>query len=248
MIWSLFGWIFIASAAILLLLTRFLNLSKDYTVRKRLAIEHLQEAQVAAMEQGEERKVLLGDRLSPLAYPGLGLHALSALPSFLDQETGVDGGLTLGSADGGLVVFARQIVQNRYRDGFSPVLHRAGVKTMLYGPTPLSFTAGILPELTASPGGSLSLFGFYGPEALLWVDALNRKGGGTFASGGDLAAQAVLFLSIRDLLIGESTFAYPHNISGKQNTAKNLFTEDMLRLALMIGLLIGVLLKLGGVL
>ena len=248
MIWSLLGWIFIAGAAILLLLSKFLNLNKDYTVRKRPAIERLHQAQVAAMEHGEERKVLLGDRLSPLAFPGLGLHALSALPSFLDKETGVDGGLTLGSADGGLVVFARQIVQNRYRDGFSPVLHRAGVQTMLYGPTPLSFTAGILPELTDSPGGSLALFGIYGPEAILWVDALKRKGGGVFASGGDLAAQSVLFLSVRDLLIGESTFAYPGSVTGKQSAGKITFTEDMLRLALLFGLLMGVLLKLGGVL
>ncbi|MFW5713527.1 MAG: hypothetical protein ACOCYU_02530 [Brevefilum sp.] len=246
--WTLIGWALIFISAILIIFSKFLPLSKTYPVRELPIVENLRKAQITTMERGEQRRVLLGDRIAPLAYPGLGLQALSALPSFLDRESAIDGGLTLGSADGGLVVFARQIVQNRYRDGFSPVLHQAGVRTMLYGPTPLSFTAGILPELAGSTGGSLTLFGHYGPEAMLWVEALRRNGGGAFASGGSLAAQAVLLLTVRDVSLGESTFAYPHILTGKKGSSQELFTEDLLRLVLMLGLLIGVLLKLGGVL
>jgi hypothetical protein len=160
----------------------------------------------------------------------------------------VDGGLTVGSADGGLAVFARQIVKNRYQDGFSPVLHKRGARVALYGLTPLSFTAGLLPELSASKGGALALFGHYGPEAMLWVDALGRKGGGVFASGGTLAAQAVLLLSVEELLIGENTYSYPHAQHPDARAARQLFAEDILRLALILGLLIGVGLKLGGLL
>lgn len=246
--WSLIGWIFIGCTAILLLLSKIFHLGKDYEVRKEAAVDNLRDDQVSVMERGEKRKLLLGDHLSPMIYPGLGLQALSVLPSFLDTESGVDGGLTLGSADGGLLVFARQIVQNRYTDGFSPILHQTGVRTILYGPTPFSYTSAVLSDLSTQIGGSLALFGHYGPEAVLWVDAVRKHGGAIFASGGTLAAQAVLFLNVRDLVIGESTFKLPHLLLGEKGHSANLFVEDVLRMALILALLIGILLKLGGVL
>jgi len=248
MTWTLVGWVFIGCAAVLLLISIFIRFENRYPIRQMPAIAHLRKAQSASMETGRGRWVLLGDRFIPQAYPGLGLHALSVLPMFLSMESGVDGGLTLGSADGSLAVFARQVVQNNYRDGFSPVLHQAGAQIALYGPTPLSFTAGLLPELSPLTSGSLALFGHYGPESLLWVDAVQRRHGAIFASGGSLAAQAVLFLSVRDVLIGEATFAYPQAPAPDNRAARQLLTEDVLRLALILGLLIGVGLKLGGVL
>lgn len=201
--WTILGGIFIACAAVLVFISEIMQIGKKYPVRRDPGLDNLHKAQMAAVARGQPRKLLLGDRLSPVVFPGLGLQALSALPSFLDRESGVDGGLTLGSADGGLIVFARQIVRHAYSEGFSPALHQAGARTKLYGPTPLSFTAGILPELNARPGSSLALFGYYGPEALLWVDAVQRnESGAVFASGGTLTAQAAMFLSVRDLLIG----------------------------------------------
>ena len=248
MTWMLFGWIFIGVAALLLLLSALFLYKNNYSVRRNLAVEHLGELQSAAMERGEARRVLLGDRFIPLAYPGLDLHALSALPAFLSQESLVDGGLSLGAADGSLAVFARQIVHNSYQDGFSPALPQAGARIDLYGPTPLSFTAGLLPAFTLTSGGSLALFGHYGPEAMLWAVGAHRKNAAVFAAGGDLAAQAVLLLVVEDQLIGESTFAYPHIDQKKPRSASYLMTEDVLRLVLILGLLVGVALKLGGVL
>ncbi len=246
--WLLIGWAFIGCAVVLLLIKRFVHLGKNYPIREDPAIRNLLESQIAAMERGESRMVLLGDQLSPLVYPGLGLHALSALPMFLDKESGVDGGLTLGSADGGLVVFARQLVQSLYTDGFSPVLHQAGLRTKLYGPTPFSFTAGLLPDLSASSGGTLALFGVYGPEAMLWVEGGQKKGSAVFTSGGTLAAQSVLLLTVQDCLIGESSFLVSRNLPGSEGQSEYAFTEDLLRWALILAMLAGVLLKLGGIL
>jgi len=244
----LVGWALIGSAVILILILKLFPIGKDYPLRDEPAVGRLHHSQTEAIERGEERLILLGSRLSPIAYPGLGLHALSVLPSFLDTESGVDGGLTIGSADGRLLAFAHQIVENRYRDGFSPVLHQSGVRTKLYGPTALSFTAGILPELSVSPGTHLALFGYYGPEAMLWAENLGRKGGGIFASGGAISAQAVLFLIVEDQLIGEATFGIPGAMGREAAQGESLLIQDILRWALILGLLIGVGLKLGGVL
>ena len=248
MIASMIGWVLIGCAAILLVVLQLFPFGKDILVRKEPAIEHLREAQITAMERGEPRNIVLGDQLAPLAYPGLGLQALSALPHFLNAESGVDGRLTLGSSDGGLVVFARQIVQNRYRDGFSPILHQAGVRTRLYGPTPLAFSAGILPKLGASRGSLLTLFGHYGPESMLWAEAVQRKGGQVFAAGGGLSGQAVLFLTAEDLLIGESVFGTPQMLTIEAGRSTSLIAEDILRWVLILGVLIAIGLKLGGIL
>lgn len=246
--WSLAGWVFIGCAVVLLLAARFFFAGKKYPVRENPGITHLLESQAAAIESGKSRKVVIGENLFSNVYPGLGLHALSALPLFLTQEGAVDGKLTLASADGSLVVFARQIVENRYRDGFSPLLHQSGVKTSLYGPTSFSFTAGFLSEVNAPPGSHLALFGEYGPQSFLWAASVQRKGGQVFAAGGDLTAQAVLFLTVRDLLIGESTYALPHSYTAEENVQSYYWVEDLLRLMIILALLVGIVLKLGGIL
>ena len=247
--WSLIGWIFIGVSAILLALFTFLFRSgKGYPIRKTEAVEAYKGSQVASIEEGRARQVLLGESFWTYVYPGLGLQALTIVPKLLDLETAVDGGMSLSGGDGSLAVFARQIVDGRYQDGFSTKLSPIGVRTTLPGVTPLSLTAGLLSELSLRPYGSLALLGHYGPAALLLAETVIDKGGRVLGTAGTLAAQAALFPSIQNLLIGEMTYMLPGLFKKSTGHQAAWLTEDILRVLLILGLIVGAILKMIGVL
>lgn len=249
MTWTLIGWLVIGIAAVLLAAFWILFRTHDfYAIRYSAAIQSLQCAQSGAIERGRSRQLVLGNQLNGWTYPGLGLHALACLPGFLSQESVVEGGLSVASGDGELVVFARQIARQYYQQGFSLGLHQVGVQTMLPGPTPWSLTAGLLSTHPQNNSGSTALLGYFGAEALLWSEAALGNGGDVFSAGGTLAGQSVLFLNVRDLLIGERVFLMPGKPGVNRLSLAGWLTEDVLRLFLIVGLVVGAILKMVGVL
>jgi hypothetical protein len=236
------------TSTLLIVFTVIYKFRQGYQVRRDLGVEKMMHAHVASMESGKPHAVILGHQLLSRAYPGLGLHSLTVLPVFLDPETPVDGGLTILGSEGSLVTFARQIVQERYKGEFSLTLHQFIRNTTLPGPTPFSFTAAILPMLSAHPHRLLALFGNYGPEALLWVTEAQAGGGQVFSAAGSLASQASLFLQVRDVLIGETVFLLPGLIDPSPSDQAAWLTEDVLRTALIVFLIVAAILKMIGVL
>lgn len=249
MTWSLVGWAVIMLAAVLLVLFEVsLKGKTNYRVRHISAVEGLKTSRVTAVEKGRRRQVILGHRLWSQTYPGLGLQALTALPAFIDAEAVVDGGQILSLGGGSLLVLARQVIQGRYKDGFSESINEGVQHLTLPGVTPLSFTAGILDMLAQQRPYSTALFGDYGPEAALWAASTADRGGEVFAAAGSLESQAVLFLSVRDLLIGEEIYLIPGSLDPAKSDRTGCLVEDILRIVLITSLLAGVVLKLGGIL
>lgn len=249
MIWSYIGWGVIGFAALLMiLLTLFLKNKGQEYARRMPSIESMFESQVAAMEDGYPRQVVIGQRLLSPAYPGLGLQGLSSLSAFLDPDTLVGGQLKVASSDGALVLFAQQIIQQQYRGGFSVDLQDACVTTILPGPTPFSFTAGLLADPASQPRGPLVLLGDYGAESLLLTEMHAEGGGQVFAAAGSFSSQAVNYLNVRDLLIGEQVFMLPGLDDLQSVNQAGWITEDILRVLLMLALVVFAVLKIVGVL
>lgn len=244
MTWTEIGWVIIALGAVLLIAFNFLfNKRFRYQARTQSAVKALMDQRVCAVERGESRQVLLGDQFWSRAYPGLGLHALSVFSSLASDETTGDEGQIVAVGTGELALFARQIVQGTYQDGFSN-----GLSVALPGPTPLSFVAGFLADLGLCPVGSVGLFGNYGQMWALLTEAAEIKGGHSFAAAGSITAQAAFFLNLSDLLIGEEVFMLPGLIEPGPGNQAGWATEDILRLLLMALLVIAAGLKMAGVL
>jgi hypothetical protein len=249
MTWTQIGWMIIALAAVLLAgFSVLLNRRYQYLARKIPAVKRLQDRRVVAVERGKGRQVILGEGLWTHAYPGLGLHALSILPGMVSPDDRVEGGQVLSTGSGTLALFALQVVQGCYQDGFSPGLQERARFVSLPGPTPLSFTAGLLPDLSLQSPGSLSLFGSFGLSAPLWAEAAQIKGGHVFAAAGSITAQAALFLNVRDLLIGEEVFMLPGLLEPTAPNQAGWLTEDILRAALMALLIAAAVMKMAGLL
>lgn len=250
MTWSWLGWGFIGLAAILLVLFMFLFKSKPgYQVRHIPAVKAMLASRAAAIERGGERQIILGQQLLSSAYPGLGLQSLASLSGYLDHENYAAGSLTIAGGDGSLVVFARQILHGRYRDGFSMALHNSHVVDInLPGPTPFSFTAGLLSGFSGSTHPSLALYGFYGAHAMLWTESAVDRGGDVFAAAGSLASQAALFLTVRNLLIGEEIMMAPGLFDPSASSRASWAAEDLLRFVLILLLITGAVMKMVGIL
>ena len=249
MTWTQIGWTVIALAAVLLAgFSLLFGRRYKYLARTSPAVKRLQDQRVIAVERGVGRQVVLGDGLWTHAYPGLGLHALSMLPGMVSPEDSVEGGQVISTGSGALVLFARQIVQGCYQDGFSPGLQERVLPVSLPGPTPLSFTAGLLPGFSTQPPGSLAMFGSFGLSAPLWAEAAQIKGGHVFAAAGSITAQAALFLNVHDLLIGEEVFMLPGLIKTTASYQAGWLTEDILRVSLMALLIVAAILKMAGLL
>ena len=247
--WSIVGWVVIGLSALMLVIFSLIEKKPDfYSIRRSASAERLKKAQTTAIERGKPRLVAIGDQYWSRTYPGLGLHAVTALPILANAENIADGGLSVSCGDGSLVVLARQIVQIGYVNGFSMELSKPDVRTILPGPTQLSYSLGLLSELGLQKFGSIALVGNYGPAAILWTEAVQSKGGYAFAAAGSLTSQAALLFSVRDLMIGESVFSMSGLLSSNPVDQARWLTEDILRVLLIFSLVAGVIMKLTGVL
>lgn len=246
---SMVGWILILiSVSLLVFFTFWFKKREGYQARKITGIDALKNARVAAIESGKPQHFILGSQMFSQAYPGLGLSSLGDFSSYLDEETGTYGGLSVSGSDGSLVVLGRQIVHNRYHNGFYKMLQPQGTTANLYGPSPLSFTAGLISEFSLYPPHTLSLFGNYGSESLLWADAAASRGGHVFAAAGTVASQAALFIRTRDLLLGEEVFLMNGLLDPSPANRATWLAEDLVRMILIMMLLVGAVLKMVGIL
>ena len=232
------------AAILLIVFTILFKEHKGYPIRQMPKISRWMRAHTAAIERQGYQNIFLGQHLFCPAFPGVGYHVLSILPTLLGPEIGWGGGVRVSAGDGSLVVLAREIIQGRYREGYHPNLNASGVQTHLYGPTPLSVTAGLLPELHDKPYHSVAFLGVYGPEVLTIATTARRLGGHVFVASGNLISQATLFASVEDQLIGEEIFMLPGILDPKAKIQSALLTEDILRLLLILVLIVLAILKL----
>jgi hypothetical protein len=246
--WTLIGWIFIGLAAVLLAVLSWGVRINTPSLRKNAFLTRYKASQAATVEQGKSQQIVLGNGLSSPAYPGLGLTALSAIPVLITPESLADGNQSIASGSGGLAALARQIVEGRYADSFTEQLLPSKTEADVYGLTPFSFTAGLLPELSRNTFGNLLYLGGYGPESVLAVNRASDRGGQVFAAAGSLTAQATLFLCVYDLLIGEEVFMIAPTLTGTRQSRAGLMVEDLLRVTLIVLLIAGAVLKMCGVL
>jgi hypothetical protein len=245
--WSLVGWIFLGVSALILGVLTFLLRNKgQYAVRDDPAIQQLINARTVSIEAGVHQHVGLGQNFWSRTYPGLGLYALDILPQLTSLEMLSSPGTAVSAGDPSLLIIARQILHNQYRNGFSLDLSIASPE--LPGPTPLSYTAGLLAEMGNYRHGSLALSGNYGVEALLFSEAQSVRQGYFFSASGNLTSQAVLFSSVRDLMIGESIYMLKGLLQPSASAQAGWLTEDLLRVLLIGFILIAVVLKMAGVL
>jgi hypothetical protein len=116
----------------------------------------------------------------------------------------------------------------------------------LTGMTPFSSAAGIMPLLEDENISAAILVGHFGVESALLADAAERGRILLIGSTDDPAAQAALYASATETLIGEELFSAPAYLGGGPAHAASLTIQDLLRWSIIALLLAGAGLKLFG--
>lgn len=208
------------------------------------AITRLRQAVGLVVEDGSRLHVSLGrgaltSPQSASALAGLALlHRMANLTSAGDQPPIVTSGeATLAILSQDTLQAAEKISD---RAAFDLTTGR------LTGLTPFSYAAGAIPAIRDENVSATLLMGNFGVEVALLTDAVERENTFVLAGSDNLTAQAVIYASAQEPLIGEEIYAAGAYLdSGPLHTA-SLTVQDILRWLIIAVILAGALLTLAG--
>lgn len=169
------------------------------------------------------------------------LERVSRTASISDKPpvtTSGDGSLAILSQDTSRAVARSMGVESQY----DPSAGR------LSGLTPFAYAAGTIPVILDEQVAATIVAGHLGSEVALITDAAERNGSLTLAGSDNLSAQAVIYATAEEPLIGEELYAAGAYLNAGPAHQASLRAQDIIRWVLIIIILAGSALKLIGML
>jgi hypothetical protein len=234
-------------AAVLLLAFILWRRRSPAALRPIAAFEQLNSAVGLAVENGTRLHFSLGHGS---LFPARGASALAGLAMLrrLSERTSVsDNPPIVTSGDASLAILSQDTLQSGYRAAGAEEQYRF-TTGRLAGLTPLSYAAGAMPTVHDENVSANVFIGDFGPEAALLTEAAERQNSTLIAASDNLAAQSVFYASAQEPLIGEELFAAGAYVGAGSAHEASLNVQDVLRWLVVLGILIGSLLKIAGVL
>lgn len=219
------------------------KLRRKFILRPLPAFQKLRRAIGLAIEDGQGVHLSLGNAKIYQANAASALSGLSTLERLAQLSIVSDQPPIVTSGSGSLSILSRDTLQAAYRSGSALAQYRPDLGRMT-GPTPFSYLAGTMPVVHREKVYTNILIGNYGPEIALLCEAADRKGTFTIAASDALPAQAVLYATAQEPLIGEEMFAIPAYLKAGKFHRSSIQAQDFLRWVLIIVLVVGSILKL----
>ena len=149
------------------------------------------------------------------------------------------------SGDGVVTVLSQDTLRGTYRSlgadqRYDPSSGR------LSGLSPLAFAAGAMPAIHDEQVSANILAGHFGSEVALLAEAGERSHCLTVAGSDHLTAQAVMYATAQEPLIGEELYAGGAYLGVSSVHNASLHSQDVLRWVLVGAIFIGAILKLTG--
>jgi hypothetical protein len=238
--------IFVLSA---LLLVFFWVLSRRSTpvFRNIPPFSRLRKAVSLAVEDGKRVHFSVG-RSSPIAPSvAAAFSGLSMLRQVGERTSVSDQPPVVTAGDSVLAVLGQDTLRSAYRAAGVEDLFNA-TSGRLSGLTPFSYAVGTIPVLRDESVSVNVLMGNFGVEVAFIADAAEREGSFILAGSDSLTAQAVLFATTPESLIGEELYAAGAYVNAGPMHAASLRLQDFLRWLIFLALLVGAGLKLVGIL
>lgn len=242
---SIIGLVLVLVTAGLLLGLTFIGRRSAPTFREIAAFTRLKRAIGISVEDGTRLHISLGRSGLQTPNGASGLAGLAMLRHLVEQTSASDKPPVVTSGAGDLSILTRDTLQAGYiaagaEDIYDPTTGR------LTGLTPFSFAAGAIPSMRDENVSSNVFIGHFGSEVALLTDTADRTNSPAVAAAVDPAAQAILYASVEEPLIGEELFAAgAYSNAGPAHQA-SLQVQDILRLVIILVLLGGSVLKLAG--
>ena len=238
---------FVVFSAICLAIFAIVQRRSPFSFRKIPAFSRIQRAVRLLVEDGSRLHFSLG-HASMLALDGASALAGLALLRHLGEITSLGDRppvVTTGNA------VLNLLAQDTLRAAHNAVLPDDPfdmTNAHLTGFTPFSYAAGVMASTGIDNISSSVLIGNFGPEVGLLAESASNQGTTVISASDSLTAQAVLYVTSSDMLVGEELFAAgAYNQMGFMHAA-SLMVQDVLRWLVILALLAGAGLKLVGLL
>jgi hypothetical protein len=244
---GLIGLGFVALAAICMVLFSIFQRRHPLSFRKIPAFSRIQRAVRLSVEDGTRLHFSLGNG-SMLAPDGASALAGLLLLRRLSETTSLGDRPPIATTGNAVLNI---LAQDTLRAAHDAVLTDQPFEmsaARLTGLTPFSYAAGAMDIMSVENISSNVLIGNFGPEVGLLTEASTSQNATVIAGSDNLTAQAVLYASSSDTLIGEELFAAGAYAQVGSSHAASLLLQDFLRWLIILALLAGAGLKLAGLL
>lgn len=230
---------------ILIALFAFIHQRSPFSFRSIPAFSRIRRAASLVVEDGTRLHVSLGSGsiLTPAGASALAglflLRRLGEITSLSDRPP------MATSGSGLLNLLAQDTLRTAHESvAVDQVFDMNNAR--LTGLTPLSYVAGVMPSIRDEGISSNMLIGNFGPEIGLLVEAADRQNASVVAASDSLTAQAVLYATTTETLIGEELFAAGAYLQAGSSHSASLLVQDILRWLIIIALIVVAGLKAAG--
>jgi hypothetical protein len=237
----------ITAALVLMLSIRQRKSGTFPTFRRISTLSKFRQAVDFSVEDGKRIHISLGNASLTLPASASAFVSLITLRRITSLSSSSDNPPIATSGDSTLAILSQDALHQAARENHSLDLYDP-THGALAGVTPLSYAAGALEQMNDDQIKVNVLIGNFGSEVGLLSQASEDNGAFTLAASDSLPAQAVLYATTNQPLIGEELFALPAYLHSTPIHNASLTTQDMLRGFIVIVILGGTLLKLLGAL
>jgi hypothetical protein len=215
-------------------------------IRNISAFQQLRRATGLSVEEGKRLHISIGQSSPISSNAAAGFSGLAALERLAQSTLSSDRPPVATSGDPTFSILSQDTMRAAYR--ISGVIEQYDPdRGRLTGTTPLSYVAGLIPIVNDEQVSTHILAGNFGPEIALITDAAEQKNAYTLAVSDALPAQATLFATAQDVLIGEELFVLPAYLQAGPFHLASLRVQDILRWAFILCVVVGAILKLLGI-
>lgn len=218
----------------------------EKNLRRISAFSRLKRAISLAVESGSRLHISLGRGNLTGTESAAAFAGLSTLKGIIRSASTGDNPPIATTGDPSLAIVLRDTLQSTYQDIGIREQYES-TSGQLTGFTPFSYASGTLSVIDDEKTTAHLLIGHFGNEAALLTDASERNGDLMLAGTDNLPAQALLYATAKEPLIGEEVYASGAYILSKPMHIASLRAQDVLRWGLVIFILAGVVLKFLGV-
>ena len=198
-----------------------------------------------AVEAGKRLHITLGRGGLTGQEAGSALIGLQVLERVSRTASISDRPPVATSGDGSLAILSQDTTRAVFRSigGESQYDPSAG---RVSGITPYAYAAGTIPVILDEQVAATIIAGHFGSEVALITDAAERNGSLTLAGSDNLSAQAVIYATAEEPLIGEELYAAGAYLNAGPAHQASLRAQDIIRWVLIAIILAGSALKLIG--
>jgi hypothetical protein len=219
------GIVFVVLAAVLMLVFSLVKRKAPPVFRDIPAFSRLRRAIGLAVEDGTRLHFSFGH--SSLIVP----RSASAFAAL--------------AGDAALTILAQDTLHSAYRSAAAEGLYDPNA-ARLTGLTPFSYAAGAIPIMRDEDVSANILMGNFGVEVAFLTDTSERETSFTMAATDSLPAQAIIYATAQEPLIGEELYAAGAYVDAGPSHTASLQVQDILRWLIVAAVLSGVMLKLLG--